>query len=151
MSISPTRLWSTIGSEEALAEMSETACWFALREESLGRIAIAPAGIVDIFPVNYVIGHGAVYFRTAPGDKLLGLAVRPDVAFEIDGHDEEAAFSVVLKGVAERVELQPEIDAAEELPLQPWLPTPKYRWVRIMPREVTGRVFLRGPEPERFA
>ncbi|OYX50008.1 MAG: pyridoxamine 5'-phosphate oxidase, partial [Micrococcales bacterium 32-70-13] len=32
----------------------------------------------------------------------------------------------------------------------PWIPTLKYRWVRIRPTEVAGRKFTLGPEPARL-
>ncbi|WJL97406.1 hypothetical protein QSU92_13410 [Microbacterium sp. ET2] len=52
--------------------------------------------------------------------------------------------------MATRLELQSEIDAAEALPLTPWIPTLKYRWVRLSPTSITGRRFQRGPEPDRY-
>lgn len=42
------------------------------------------------------------------------------------------------------------IDDAETAPLEPWIPTLKYRFVRITPTDVTGRAFKPAPEPERF-
>jgi len=135
---------------EPITELGEAECWRRLSEAEVGRLALAPAGEVDVFPVNFVISKGALYFRTAPGSKLLELSVNPDVAFEIDGWDERSAFSVVLKGVAERLESQTEIDEADLLPLAPWAPTLKYRWVRINPTSVSGRSFVRGGEPERY-
>lgn len=133
-----------------ITELSVDECWAALRGQTLGRIAVSAAGHVDIFPVNYVTHEGAVLFRTAPGTKLLELAINDRVAFEVDGQTDGEAWSVVLKGHAERVERQSEIDAADALPLTPWLPTLKYRWVRIRPGELTGRRFARGVEPERY-
>ncbi|GHF24540.1 hypothetical protein GCM10011600_27040 [Pseudolysinimonas yzui] len=56
----------------------------------------------------------------------------------------------MVKGTAERLERQADIDAADQLPLTPWVPTLKYRWVRIHPTSVTGRLFRRGPEPDRY-
>lgn len=50
----------------------------------------------------------------------------------------------------ERVERQSEMDAAELLGLSPWIPTLKYRWVRIRPTEIAGRLFSLGPEPARL-
>jgi hypothetical protein len=55
-----------------------------------------------------------------------------------------------VKGLAERLEHQDDIDAADRLPLQPWIPTLKYRWVRIVPTRVTGRRFTRSAEPDRY-
>lgn len=135
---------------EPITELDEAECWRRLSEAQMGRLALAPAGEVDVFPVNFVVSEGALYFRTAPGSKLLELSVNPAVAFEIDGWDERSAFSVIVKGVAERLESQTEIDAADLLPLAPWVPTLKYRWVRINPTSVSGRSFVRGVEPERY-
>jgi uncharacterized protein len=130
--------------------LDDAECWRRLGEAQMGRLALAAGGSVDIFPINFVISGGAVYFRTAPGDKLLELSANPDVAIEVDGFDEGSAWSVVLKGVAERLETQTEIDEADQLPLTPWVPTLKYRWVRINPTVVSGRAFVRGPEPDRY-
>ncbi len=134
-----------------ITQLSTDECWSMLHATALGRIAVSAAGSVDIFPLNYAVDERSIVFRTAPGTKLLELAINDHVAFEIDGHDEAEAWSVVVKGVAERVERQSEMDAAEELGLTPWIPTLKYRWVRIHPTEVTGLRFARGAEPERFS
>jgi nitroimidazol reductase NimA-like FMN-containing flavoprotein (pyridoxamine 5'-phosphate oxidase superfamily) len=135
-----------------ITELSTDQCWQLLRSTSLARIAATAAGMVDIFPINYAVADGerALYFRTAPGTKLLELAINDRVALEIDGHDAHEAWSVVVKGHAERVERQSEMDAAEELGLEPWIPTLKYRWVRIRPTEIAGRRFALGPEPSRI-
>jgi len=144
------QLWTNASPEGGIAVLSDSACWRALAGTTVGRIAIAVGDDVEIFPVNYTTSGGRILFRTAPGSKLLGLTANPSVAFEIDGFDDAAAFSVVVRGAAERVEAQHEVDAADLLPLVPWIPTLKYRWVRIVPTEVTGRVFGRGVEPERY-
>lgn len=134
-----------------ITELTTDQCWQLLRSRDLGRIAASAAGTVDIFPINYAVdGTPAIYFRTAPGTKLLELAINDRVAFEIDDHDAAEAWSVVVKGRAERVERQSEMDAAELLGLTPWIPTLKYRWVRIRPTEVAGRKFTLGPEPARL-
>ena len=63
---------------------------------------------------------------------------------------EQHAASVVVKGTATRLERLVDIDAADALPLRPWIPTLKYRWVRISPTSITGRRFPRAPEPDRY-
>lgn len=129
--------------------LDERECWELLQLAPLGRIALTAAGEIDIFPINFAVHAGALWFRTAPGTKLVELTVHPEVALEIDGWDDAEAYSVVVKGVAERLEHGAEIDEAERLGLTPWVPTLKYRWVRIRPRTVTGRRFRRAPEPSR--
>lgn len=136
--------------DAAVWALSEDECWNLLSRCELGRLAVAIQGKPDIFPVNYVVDGGRLLFRTAPGSKLAELLANPDVAFEVDEYDETTAASVVLKGVAKRLELQGEIDAADALPLTSWIPTLKYRWVRIAPTSITGRRFQRGPEPARY-
>jgi nitroimidazol reductase NimA-like FMN-containing flavoprotein (pyridoxamine 5'-phosphate oxidase superfamily) len=133
-----------------VSNLSEEECWSLLARGQVGRLAVSVGGEPDIFPVNYVVDGPHVFFRTAPGSKLADVAVNPHVAFEVDEHDDSRAASVVVKGVATRLELQSEIDEADALPLTPWIPTLKYRWVRITPRTLTGRRFQRRPEPDRY-
>lgn len=131
-------------------ELREAECWTELRRTQIGRLAVVAHGAPDIFPINYVAHEGALYFRTAPGTKLLELTVNERVALEIDSWTYDRARSVVVKGIAERLELQSEIDAAEQLPLLPWIPTDKPRWVRIIPDFVRGIAFERRAEPARY-
>jgi nitroimidazol reductase NimA-like FMN-containing flavoprotein (pyridoxamine 5'-phosphate oxidase superfamily) len=118
-------------------------CWELLRSTDVGRLAVAIAAQPDIFPINFVVEHGAVVFRTAEGTKLAAAVLGRGVAFEVDGFDPERgeAWSVVVKGRAvELVNLQELFDACD-LPLFPWLASPKPRFVRIEPEMVTGRRF----------
>jgi nitroimidazol reductase NimA-like FMN-containing flavoprotein (pyridoxamine 5'-phosphate oxidase superfamily) len=134
---------------EGIAELTAEQCWERLRSEQLGRLAMCAGGEIDIFPINYVVDGQSLVFRTAPGTKLVETAIAAEVALEIDGFTEQDAWSVVAKGPAQRLEQQAEIDAADRLPLRPWAPTLKYTYVRITPAHVTGRAFVRGPEPDR--
>jgi nitroimidazol reductase NimA-like FMN-containing flavoprotein (pyridoxamine 5'-phosphate oxidase superfamily) len=136
--------------EYVVDELTVEECWMRLRAGELGRLAICVTGRVDIFPVNYHADGRHIYFRTAPGTKLLELTVDPLVAFEIDGATVDDAWSVVAHGTATRIQLQSEIDDADLLPLTPWIPTLKYAWVRIEPSQLTGRRFDRATEPERY-
>jgi nitroimidazol reductase NimA-like FMN-containing flavoprotein (pyridoxamine 5'-phosphate oxidase superfamily) len=136
--------------DAAVFALTEDECWNLLERRELGRLALVVHGEPDIFPVNYVTDGPRIFFRTAPGSKLADLTEDPHVAFEVDEYDDTVAASVVVKGIATRLDLQSEIDAAEALSLRPWIPTLKYRWVRIAPASITGRRFERGPEPDRY-
>ena len=100
-------------------------------------------------PINYVVDHGTVVFRTAEGTKLAGAVLGTGVAFEVDGLDTVAkeAWSVVVKGRATEIHAMHELFDAADLPLFPWLAGPKHRFVRIHPDEVTGRRFRVVDEP----
>jgi nitroimidazol reductase NimA-like FMN-containing flavoprotein (pyridoxamine 5'-phosphate oxidase superfamily) len=136
---------------EGVWTLTEGECWNLLSRRELGRLAVTTDGRPEIFPLNYVTDGPRVLFRTAPGSKLARIAKNPWVAFEVDEYDDETAASVVVKGTAKLLELQRDIDAADALPLHPWIPTLKYRWVRITPDSISGRRFRRTGEPERYA
>ena len=118
-------------------------CWELLEAASVGRLAVDVAGQPDIFPVNFVVADQAIVFRTGAGTKLAASVLMRHVAFEIDGYlpHERTAWSVVVKGIAVEVEGMHDVYAAEDLPLFPWAANPKPNFVRIEPREVTGRRF----------
>lgn len=132
-----------------VSTMSDADCWDHLAHHELGRLVTNVAGVLDVFPVNYVVDGESVVFRTAEGSKLLELTVNDEVLFEVDDYTDESAWSVVLRGRARRLESLDEIEAAEALPLKPWIPTRKYNFVRITADDLSGRGFRRGPEPER--
>lgn len=130
--------------------LTEDDCWELMLSANLGRLAVSVGGIPDIYPVNFVASDKRLLFRTTEGTKLLELTVNNNVAFESDGVGRDQAWSVVVKGMARILDTRAEIDAAEQLPLRPLVPTLKYTWVEITPRSLSGRRFNLGPEPERF-
>ncbi|WP_219722588.1 pyridoxamine 5'-phosphate oxidase family protein [Brevibacterium luteolum] len=44
-------------------------CWVLLESESFGRLAVAVNGDIEIFPVNCAAYDGALYIRTAAGER----------------------------------------------------------------------------------
>jgi nitroimidazol reductase NimA-like FMN-containing flavoprotein (pyridoxamine 5'-phosphate oxidase superfamily) len=127
---------------QATTELPPNACWALLRSCEVGRLAVVVADRPEIFPVNYVVDHGSVVFRTATGTKL-ARSVERAVAFEVDGYAPEGgeAWSVVLKGRAREISGGYEMLDTADLPLFPWHGAPKPRFVRIVPDEITGRRF----------
>ncbi|MDQ1752751.1 MAG: uncharacterized protein QOE71_3807 [Pseudonocardiales bacterium] len=118
-------------------------CLMLLRSSEVGRLAVSVADYPDIFPVNYLIDHGTIVFRTAEGTKLAAAVTCPRVAFEVDGYEPEAgeAWSVVVKGRAEEIKNMDEVLDAMAFPLFPWHAGPKHRFVRIVPDDISGRRF----------
>lgn len=139
-----------MSTDEVVRDLGRDECRELLRQGTLGRLATAAGGEPDIFPVNYFSDGESVLLRTAPGTKLLELTVHDAVAFEIDGFDDVEAWSIVLHGHARQLESRTEIDDAERAPLRPWIPTLKYRFVRITAERITGKRFRRLPEPDRW-
>lgn len=129
-----------IMSDETVTELSQEECWQMLREEELGRLAFRMVDEVHIAPVNFAVDHDTLLFRTAGGEKLLAVAMGSEVAFEVDRWTEDTARSVVVRGSA-RILSEEEEHRAENLPLRPWVGSPKYNVVEITPRVVSGRAF----------
>lgn len=129
--------------DNPVVHMTDEQAFEYLGAQKVGRLALTAAGVIDIYPVTYVVDNRSLVFITSPGTKLLELTVNDHVAFEIDGFDDEIAWSVVLHGTAERLEAMADIEAAEALPLIALIPTPKTRFVRIHPTAVSGRIFSR--------
>jgi hypothetical protein len=127
----------------AVQELPDAECWRLLVHGNVGRLAVQLTdGTPDIFPVNYVASKDhRLYIRSAPGTKLMAIAAHHDVAFEIDGFSDVAAWSVVVHGVADRLDADDEIEASGVLALASWSPTAKHDFVRITPRTTTGRSF----------
>ena len=90
-------------------------------------MSVASPSVVDgrpeIFPVNFVVDHGTILFRTATGSKLAAVTPSSEpVAFEVDAYDpvEGEAWSVIAKGRASEVTGIHEVFDLAELPLFPW-------------------------------
>ncbi|ROS76615.1 pyridoxamine 5'-phosphate oxidase family protein [Cellulomonas sp. PhB143] len=110
-----------------------------LATQEVGRLAVSAAGVVDIFPVNFVLDAGDVVIGTTEGSKLVELTINERVAFECDSWDETDAWSVVVKGRARRLTHDDEIARAENLGLRTWSDAPTTVWLRLTPEVVSGR------------
>ena len=67
------------------------------------------------------------------------------MAFEVDGIDTsaETGWSVLVRGVASEVTDEHERARLARLPLHPWAPGERDRWLRVVPTTVTGRAISR--------
>lgn len=131
--------------DEPITRMSTDECWDFLARHELGRLAYHLLQEVHIVPVNYAVerdhtGRRTLLFRTAEGAKLIGVIMNGDVAFEADELVDDTAASVILRGRA-RVLDEVEEHRAENVPLRPWVDTPKYNVVEIDATEISGRRF----------
>ena len=120
--------------DPGLEVLAEDECRRLLAEHHLGRLAM-------IFPVNYVVDEDMVVFRTDPGSKLDAAAERELVAFEVGAADEASrtGWSVVVRGALAEVTDPGDLERLRALPLYPWAPGEKTRYVRVRPASVTGR------------
>ncbi|MFB9074039.1 pyridoxamine 5'-phosphate oxidase family protein [Citricoccus parietis] len=136
--------------DEAILVLDEDQCWQLLENTRHGRLGLRVNDELDLVPVNFKAADRKIYFRTAPGNKLAELTINPKVIFEADGILSDQAWSVLSRGTARVLELEEEIEFAESLAIDPWVPTYKDFFVEVTVNRVTGRHFIFGEHPERF-
>jgi hypothetical protein len=128
---------------DVVESLAESECWKLLRATEVGRLGLCGTEGPELFPVNYVVDHGTLVFRTASGTKLAMADATSAVAFETDGYDAATheVWSVVVKGEASVVRGAGEVMSTADLPLFPWHGSHKSTFVRIVPRALSGRRF----------
>lgn len=134
----------TIGEIE---QLDAEACQRLLRTHNLGRLAIAGADRLDIYPVNYLVFDDEVYFRTAPGSKLDALGEKAEVAFEVDGRGRRRVWSVVVHGTARPIADEEVVQSSRISRMPTDVPGNRTHYVQIEATEVTGRTFSGAPRP----
>lgn len=134
---------------QPISILSATECWDLVSSRSLGRLVTSVDGQPEIFPVNFVVQHRTILFRTAEGTKLVSAVINNNVLFEVDDHNAVEGWSVIIKGMARTLRTDEEIAEAERGELLTWIATVKQHFVRIRPVSVTGRRFSFGSEPDR--
>ena len=127
----------------AVEHLKTAECWMLIEAGSFGRLAVEGLdGIPDVFPLNYTVHDGSIYIRSAPGSKLMAIAVHPVAAFEIDGEQDGFRWSVVLRGSARRLAIDKEIRESDVQSLVSSSPTAKYNYICVTPSSVSGRRFV---------
>jgi nitroimidazol reductase NimA-like FMN-containing flavoprotein (pyridoxamine 5'-phosphate oxidase superfamily) len=130
--------------DSPVSQLTDDEAWELLARHEVGRLATTAGGVLDIFPITYVVDERTLVFRTAPGTKLVELTINDHVVFEIDHYDDVEGYSVVLHGTAEQLDSMGEVDQAKLLPLPSLFPTERPRYVRIHPDRVSARKFRRA-------
>ena len=128
--------------DDETVELSHVQCWDVLGESGIAHLALRahPVG-VDIVPIDYLVHARMLYFRTAPGAKLMELVEHPHVAVQVERLRDGRWSSVVLKGRAERLDLDDEIIESGVMTLATRVPGEKANFVRVVPDAITGRSY----------
>ena len=128
-------------------ELPRDECERRLRQQTVGRVAWNAADGPQLLPVNYAYYNKTIVFRTASEGVISQLAHRTNVAFEIDGVDEEArrGWSVVVRGTAERVvQAYDLVELWTKTGPVPWAAGTRTLHIAITPRTITGRDVVAG-------
>jgi nitroimidazol reductase NimA-like FMN-containing flavoprotein (pyridoxamine 5'-phosphate oxidase superfamily) len=132
---------------DQLHVLSEDECLRLLNRGHFGRVGLVEGDHAVILPVNYLFDEGCVVFQSSEGSKLEAAAAGRLVSFQIDAVDPmyHGGFSVLVFGRAEVVDSPAEIERLATLPLRPWWPEARDRWIRIHVDEITGRRLRSDP------
>jgi nitroimidazol reductase NimA-like FMN-containing flavoprotein (pyridoxamine 5'-phosphate oxidase superfamily) len=124
-----------------LQELTREECFELLASRHLGRVVLVDDRGPLALPVNFTLDHYTILFRTDQGTKLDAASRGGRIAFQVDGADEatRTGWSVLVRGEVTEVTDPSELARVRRLPLYPWAPGAKARYVRILPRVLTGR------------
>jgi nitroimidazol reductase NimA-like FMN-containing flavoprotein (pyridoxamine 5'-phosphate oxidase superfamily) len=138
----PARLTVDVDVDDQSRDLSHPQCWELLGESGIGHLALRaqPEG-VDVVPINYLVHDRVLYFRSAPGTKLMELVEHPHVAVQIERLGDGLWSSVVVKGRAQRLARDDEIIESGVMTLVTSAPGEKSNYVRVTPEAITGRSF----------
>ncbi|WP_120522130.1 pyridoxamine 5'-phosphate oxidase family protein [Arthrobacter celericrescens] len=128
-------------------ELDTEECWRLLRETGVGRLGVIVDGRPDVFPVNYKVEDTTLVFLTGTGTKTRALDDDGAVVLEADAVSAEfgMAWSVVVKGKAERTDSTKQSLGSLSKSLFPWQGAGQEQLFRIVPDFVTGRRFTVTP------
>ena len=117
-----------------LGASSEADCLLLMAGAEVGRVGVSVGALPAIFPVNYRVKNGEIYFRTGEGVKLRAALDHTVVAFEVDeaNVDLREGWSVLVVGVAAEVvdEISADLDGLDPTP---WAGGQRRHLIRIRP------------------
>jgi transcriptional regulator with XRE-family HTH domain len=127
--------------QPVLTALDLESCRALIRPGGVGRIVFSePRGPVAL-PVNFRVVDGDVVFRTAPLPELTSSLPLEHVSFEVDHIDEALTegWSVLISGHGQVIVDPSELQRAQAAGVTPWAGGERDVYIRIVPREVTGR------------
>ena len=131
--------------DEGLELLTEEQCLQLLTLGEVGRVGLSIGAMPAIFPVNYRLIDGAIFFRTSPGSKLSAATAGAVVAFEVDDYDagERSGWSVLVVGRGEVMHDLATTYKILDSQLEPMVDGFRTSIVRIEPSFISGRRIIR--------
>ena len=132
-----------------VSKLMPAECRRLIAPGGVGRIAFGTISGPVVVPVNFAVLADTMVIRTAEGTVIDGHADE-QVALEVDHIDEALCqgWSVLVRGPAHRVAHPAELRRLQEdAAVWPWPGGEREVYVRIVPREITGRRIELRPAP----
>ncbi len=132
----------------AIEELGRDECLTRMATQRLGRLGVVVDGVPLVLPMQFVMDGETVVFQTNQGAKVL-YAPLASVSFEVDHVDWEKGegWSVLLQGYGADITsaLDEQSEELRSLSINSWAPPPADRWLKIIPRKITGRLVRVSP------
>jgi transcriptional regulator with XRE-family HTH domain len=127
--------------QPSLETLTERECRRLLAPGGVGRFVFTTQRGPVAVPVNYRMLEGDVVFRTADDTSLTAAVGEEPVSFEVDHLDEAMSegWSVLVTGRVRKATDAEETQRLEKLGVGPWAGGERSVYMRLEPREVTGR------------
>jgi nitroimidazol reductase NimA-like FMN-containing flavoprotein (pyridoxamine 5'-phosphate oxidase superfamily) len=125
----------------SLERLNADECQKLVAPGGVGRfVYVGKEGPVAV-PVNFRVLDGDIVFRTDSTATVLAASSGNQVSFEVDHLDEALTegWSVLLTGGAREVVDPEEIRQVQSLGIAPWAGGERRTFVRLVPRQATGR------------
>jgi uncharacterized protein len=125
-----------------IQELGRDECLVLMATERLGRLGVVVDGVPLVIPMQFVLDGETVVLLTNKGAKTLHVPLTT-VSFAVDcvDWDNGVGWSVLIQGLGE--DISTSIDEQSEhlrsLVTHSWAPPPADRWLKIIPRTITGR------------
>jgi nitroimidazol reductase NimA-like FMN-containing flavoprotein (pyridoxamine 5'-phosphate oxidase superfamily) len=124
-----------------IVELTRDECRALLGRHRVGRVVFMDTRGPVALPVNYVVDHDDIVFRTEVWSSLFATPTTGKVSFEVDEIDEHErlAWSVLATGTVQKVSDPADLRHVMQLHPEPWARGNRDRYLRLRVRSVTGR------------
>jgi nitroimidazol reductase NimA-like FMN-containing flavoprotein (pyridoxamine 5'-phosphate oxidase superfamily) len=128
-------------------ELGRDECLTRMATQRIGRLGVVVDEVPLVFPMQFAMDGETVVLQTNQGTKIFH-APLTSVSFEVDHVDWEkgVGWSVLVQGFGEDIStaIDERSEALRSLSTQSWAPPPADRWLKIIPRKITGRLLRAG-------
>lgn len=130
-----------------LVDLDEPTARALIAPGGIGRVVFADARGPVALPVNFRMLGDSIVFRTDATTSIAQGSSGRRISFEVDQIDDtfSTGWSVLVSGLAHRVEEPSEVEAIRALDLVAWAGGPREAFFRLEPDTITGRQ-LRAPQ-----
>ncbi len=134
-----------------IEELGHDECLTRMATQRLGRLGVVVDGVPVVLPMRFAIDGDTVVLQTNKGAKVFHAPLNA-VSFEVDHVDwaKGVGWSVLIQGIGEDISssIDERSEALRALTVHSWAPPPADRWLKIIPRKVTGRIIHASPPDE---